>query len=139
MKNLHLGPILPDVVNLHDVRVLDELQNGDFSFNSHWNAHLALPVILRLAVRIAESSEAAILHQIGHTPVHDFDSGELLSQAVTAEPNTSRGAFSQGSAKLPGTNMRLVITLAATAGGGLVRSLRKPLGLVTLPRRLQSC
>lgn len=62
--------------------VLNKFEYGHLSLNSHGNSHLAIDLLRETAVPFAESRQAAVLHQISHSPVNNLDSSELVRHVV---------------------------------------------------------
>jgi len=89
-NQVNLRPVLPDIIDFHDVRMLDEFENGHLPLDSHWNANLAIHLLRHTAIPLAQGSETTVLDQICHSPVNDLDCGELIGDVVTAQTHTSR-------------------------------------------------
>lgn len=121
ISNLHFGPILPDVIKLHNVGMLNELQDCDLTLNRHGNPHLALDLFWKAIVPLAKGGQTAIMDKVRHTPVDNFNSGQLVRHAVATESYTSRRAFPQRLSQLPRSNMCFVCLFVPTTGRGLVR------------------
>lgn len=85
----HFGAVFPNVIKLHDVGVLDELEDGHLALNGHGDAHLAIDVVWKAAIPFAQSGQAAILNQVCHATIDNLDGGELIRHAVSTQTDSS--------------------------------------------------
>ena len=86
--DLHLITILPDIVELDDVGMLNQLEDGHFPLDSQGHAADTAGTVGLIAIHKIELGNAARLRQHGVAPGHDLDSDGLVRDFVASDPHT---------------------------------------------------
>lgn len=103
-NNLHFRSVLPDIIDFHDVGVLDQLQKGDLPLDRQRDA-VAVGELGLLAIPLVDVLKAPCLRHLNSMLGEDLDSNIFSRDPVSSKSDPASGPLAQGPAELPRTYM----------------------------------